>query len=136
MRRCACSLLLTGMLAGCQQASSRGVQAAAAYPAALHTTDIVAIQVFRSASDIELVNATAVDYQDATLWINQQFTHPLPSLPAGSAVSLNLWSFHDRFGEPFNAGGLWRTDEPDSLVMIEIQRGEAPMVGLLVVGSP
>jgi len=49
---------------------------------------------------------------------------------------LNLWSLRDSFGEQFNAGGIWRTDEPTTVVIAELQIGtDTPLIGLIVIGQ-
>jgi hypothetical protein len=70
------------------------------------------------------------------LWINQRFSGQLPSLLAGDTMQINLWSLRDSFGERFNAGGIWRTDEPAPLIIAELQRPEnQKLVGLIVVNQ-
>ena len=102
----------------------------------LHTADSVPIQVLREEEHISIVNSTAVDYNNTTIWINQRYSSQLPPIPAGSTLRLNLWTLRDAYGEQFNAGGLWRTDEPTLLVIAELQLGpDEPLVGLVVIGE-
>jgi len=94
------------------------------------------IQVVRNQEHIKIVNSTASDFNSPILWINQQYTQQIPSMPAGSTVRVNLWNCYDSLGDQFNAGGFWRTDEPTQLVIAELQLGETqPLVGLLVIGE-
>ena len=82
------------------------------------------------------VNSTAHSFGSSNLWINQQYTQPLPPIPAGSTLRVNLWDCYDDLGDQFNAGGFWRTDEPTQLVLAQLQLGdEQPLVGLLVIGE-
>ena len=102
----------------------------------LHEGDAVSIQVVRKDEYISIVNSTAVDFYNPTLWINQRYSGQLPSIPAGSTLRFNLWSLRDAYGEQFNAGGIWRTDEPTQLVIAELQISEdEPLVGLIVIGE-
>ncbi len=102
----------------------------------LHVTESVSIQVIRDGEHIEIINSTATDYENTTLWVNQRFSGLLPPMPAGSTIRFNLWSLRDSYGEQFNAGGVWRTDEPTLLIIAELQLGEeTTLVGLVVIGE-
>ena len=110
--------------------------ASAPSPMHLHIAQSVPIQVIRTDEYIEIMNSTAVDYNSSTLWLNQRYSGKLPSLLAGTTLRVNLWSFRDSYGEQFNAGGIWRTDEPTQLVIAEVQTGEnEPLIGLIVIGG-
>ena len=123
-------------LSGCQTPPPDITKATTSYPLALHTANAIPIQVVRDQEFITIVNSTATDFNNAVLWINQQYTQPLPPMPAGSTIRINLWHCYDALGEQFNAGGFWRTDEPTQLVMAELQSGEfQPLVGLIVIGE-
>ena len=60
-----------------------------------------------------------------TLWINQRGSQVQNFLeyPLGTTLRFNLWKLRDAYGEQFNAGGIWRTDEPTLLVIAELQFG-------------
>lgn len=123
-------------LVSCQNPAGNPNLASQPYPMDLHIAESVPIQVIRKDEYIEIVNSTADDYNNSTLWINQRFSSPLPSMPAGSTVRFNLWQLRDSYGEQFNAGGIWRTDEPTLLVIAELQLGEElPLIGLIVIGE-
>ena len=101
-----------------------------------HFAESVPIQVLRKGEYIEIVNSTADDYNNGTLWINQGFSSKIPSIPAGTTLRFNLWRLRDAYGEQFNVGGIWRTDEPTLLVIAELQLGdELPLIGLVVIGE-
>jgi hypothetical protein len=94
------------------------------------------IQVVRDQEFATIVNSTANDFEQTTLWVNQQYTQPIPPMQAGSTIKVNLWNCYDSLGEQFNAGGFWRTDEPTALVIAELQVSDSqPLVGLLVIGE-
>ena len=100
----------------------------------LHTATSVPIQVIRDGEYISIVNSTAIDYDSPTLWVNQRYSSVIQSLPAGSTLRFNLKSLRDAYGEQINAGGIWRTDEPTTLVIAELQLSdESPLVGLIVI---
>ena len=124
------------VLVSCQNPAGNPKLASAPYPMDLHVTESVPIQVIRDGEHIEIINSTATDYTNATLWVNQRFSSPLSPIPAGSTLRFSLLSLRDAYGEQFNAGGIWRTDEPTPLVIAELQLGsETPLVGLVVIGE-
>ena len=120
--------------AGCMRQTHDPARATRAYPAHLHRAESVDIQVFREGQMLELVNATARSYNDFDLWVNQRFVRHVKALPAGRTVRLSLTSFYDELGEPFRAGGFFRTAEPMPVRLVEIQTGaEEPMIGLITI---
>ncbi len=127
-------LLLGGLFVGCQDIRFDPARATPSYPHHLHQANSVNIQVFREDTSIELVNATTHAYTDFSLWINQRYTSRIKSLPAGATVRVSLWDFYDERGESLNAGGLFRSDEPTPVRLVEIQTGdEQPLVGLITI---
>ena len=134
--KCLTLILLSLFLIACQNQSGNPELANSTYPMNLHQSGSVSIQVHRSDEFIEIVNSTAIDYGSGTLWINQRFSTQLKPIPAGKTVTVNLWSLRDEYGEQFNAGGAWRTDEPTQVVIAELQ-GSNPtlLVGLIVIGQ-
>ncbi len=134
IRRLAAGLLLGGTLLGCQDVRYDPARATPSYPHHLHRANSVNIQVFREDTSIELVNATTRAYTEFDLWINQRYTSRIESLPAGATLRVSLWDFYDERGESLNAGGLFRSDEPTPVRLVEIQTGdEQPLVGLITI---
>ena len=124
------------MFAACHNPAGNPDLASTPYPMNLHTATSVPIQVIRTDEYVEIVNSTANHYIDSRLWINQRYSMNLPPFRAGETLSINLWSLRDSFGEQFNAGGVWRTDEPTRLIIAELQvSDEADLVGLVVIGQ-
>ena len=122
------------MLFGCYNPSGNPNLASRPYPRDLHTQNSVPIQVIRTDQYIKIVNSTAVSYNFITLWVNQRFSLEIPPLLAGETMQIDLWEMRDTYGERFNAGGVWRTDQPTPLVIAEIQTAEdVPLVGLIVI---
>jgi hypothetical protein len=123
-------------LCSCQNPAGNPELASVPYPMNLHAANSISIQVLRDAEYVAIVNSTAVDYNNTTLWINQRYSSELPPIPAGTTLRFNLWSLRDAYGEQFNAGGIWRTDEPTQLVIAELQISQdEPLVGLVVIGE-
>jgi len=121
---------------GCEGVRYDPARATRLYPDELHHTNSVNIQVFRHETSIEIINATTRSFSDFDLWINQRYVHRLESLPVGQTVHVSLWEFYDVRGESFNAGGFWRSDEPTSVRLVEIQSSETePLVGLVTIPS-
>jgi hypothetical protein len=130
------TLAIILLLTACQNPSGNPALASAPYPMNLHISNSVPIQVIRDGEFVKIVNSTADDYNSATLWVNQRYSCKLSPLPAGNTMRLNLWTLRDSFGEKFNAGGIWRTDDPTVLIIAELQiADDAPLVGLVVIGK-
>ncbi len=130
------ALLLFFILPSCQNPAGNPLLANSPYPSSLHLADSVPIQVIRDDDIIAIVNSTADDYPTTTIWVNQRFSSPLPSMPAGSTIEFNLVKLRDAYGEQFNAGGIWRTDEATDLIIVELQIDEeTPLVGLIVINE-
>lgn len=129
------SILTLAFLIGCQAPLPDISKATSRYPFDLHTATSLQIQVMRDEEFLIIVNSTANEFDHTNLWINQQYTQPIPPIPAGATLRVNLWDCYDLLGDQFNAGGFWRTDEPTALVIAELQLSESqPLVGLLVIG--
>jgi len=129
-------LLLLLPLISCHNPAGNPNLANATYPMELHVADSVPIQVLRDNEFIEIVNSTANDFGQSILWVNQRFSSDLPPMPTGSTLRFDLRSLRDSYGEQFNAGGIWRTDEPTQLVIAELQLSDIePLVGLVVIGE-
>ncbi|MDP7005884.1 MAG: hypothetical protein QF718_06715 [Phycisphaerales bacterium] len=130
------TLVFTLFLFACQNPPANPKLATMPYPMDKHTATSVPIQVIRTEEHIDIINSTADDYIGAQLWVNQRYTMKMPPCRAGTTVRINLWNLRDSFGEQFNAGGVWRTDEPTRLVIAELQTSsEDNLVGLVVIGE-
>jgi len=132
----ASALLLPLFLGACNHQNFDPAKANKPYPFELHTTNTVPIQVFRDGTSMEIVNSTDQHWEEATVWLNQQFSHPLPTLKAGARVVLDLKNFRDDIGQEFNAGGFFRLRQPSEVALVEIQVGEGqPLVGFIAIGG-
>lgn len=127
-------LLLAATGLGCANRQANPELASSTYPAELHRAVSIDVQVFREDTEMELVNATANSYEDVVIWLNQRFAKRVEAIPAGKRVRLSLWGFRDERGEPFNAGGFWRTRRATPLWLVEMQLADdVPMTGLVTV---
>lgn len=130
------ALPLVVFMVSCQNPAGDPNLASPVYPMNLHEAQSVPIQVLRDGETLTIVNSTADDYGHTTLWINQRFAAKLPPILAGSKYEFDLHALRDAYGEQFNAGGVWRTDEPTDVVLAELQLDETnPLVGLVVIGE-
>ncbi len=122
------------VVAGCHQPNFNPELARGAYPYDQHSTDTVPIEVFRDGTTISIVNSTASGWHDATVWINQRFSAPLPSLRAGQTLEMELSTFRDDIGESFPAGGMWATRRSMPVRLVELQSGpDQPLVGIIAI---
>ncbi|MDY7107403.1 MAG: hypothetical protein SYC29_02085 [Planctomycetota bacterium] len=120
--------------AGCARQTHNPALATRPYPAHLHRAESIDIQVFREGTMLEVVNTTPRSYHDFDLWVNQRFVRHVESLPAGETVRLSLRGFYDELGEPFRAGGFFRTEKPMPVRLVEMQFSEEqPMIGLITI---
>ncbi len=122
------------LASGCAQQRYDPDLAARPYPRDLHTTETAAMQVFRDGPWLEVVNATPETYRDVDVWVNQRYMKSVDAIPAGQRVRLSLWEFFDHRGETPVAGGLWRTDPPTPVRLVQLQPDEdEPLVGLITI---
>lgn len=110
-----------------------------AYPRQVARGPTLDIQVFRRTTLIELTNTTARPFGQSTLWLNARFCCAIRGLAVGEHAVYRLADFTDEFGEPYRAGGFFATENPDRLVLAEIettQEDRTPiMISLVVVGG-
>src|SRR5688572_12368516 len=92
-----CLALGAGATSGCGRKMYDPSWATRPYPDALHSTNVADMQVFRRDTKIEIINATARSYGDVDVWINQRYVNRVPEIPAGQAITLSLWEFHDEY---------------------------------------
>ena len=134
--RIAYALLSLCIFAGCQNPSGNPALAGPSYPMELHKPNSLPIQVIREQEHIDIINSTANAFESPVLWINQRYSVQLPSIVEGQTLRVNLWTLRDVYGEQMNAGGIWRTGDPTSVVIAELQVSEdEPLIGLIVIGE-
>lgn len=99
------------------------------------------VQVVRDSTWITLTNTTARPLPASTLWLNRRFARDIDALPVGQSLSLPLRSFRDEFGTPFRAGGFFATEQPERVVLAELEPrpatpdAEPELIGLVVVAG-
>jgi len=103
------------------------------YPA-VGQSSVIDAQVIRNGTTATLTNTSTMTFTDARLWANQWYSQPLASLKPGETITIDLAKFKDRFGQPFRAGGFWAADNPEKLVLVQIEQGNT-LTGLVVVGK-
>lgn len=105
-----------------------------AYPDGLVQDQVVQIQAVPQELDLEIINATNIDYKDIDIWVNRRFMQHVTSLPAGATIHLPIEKFRDVWGQCPQPGGFWRTRQPTPLVFVQIQRdATSPLIGLVTV---
>lgn len=132
------ALVGVASLAGC--GSTPPVDYARPYPKELPPGRVVDVQVFRKSKTLDFTNTTAAPLGPGTLWLNRRFSRPIKeAIGVGQSVSIPLVEFRDEFGDPFRAGDFWAADNPDSLVLAQLEtprEGQpAEIVGLITVQS-
>lgn len=127
-----CSLLPTALTGGPEVTYARE------FPPDLTQYEQLNIQARRQGHDLTITNTTAERFEASTLWINQRFGYPLPSLDIGQSVTVDLRDFVDEFSEHFRGGGFFATERPADamLIQLETQRnGSTELLGLVSVGE-
>ena len=108
-----------------------------AYPAAAPHAEILNVQVFRHPTQLEFTNTTARTFGPCSLWLNGRYKQELKGLAVGETVLLELKEFRDEFGEQFGAGGFWAADDPELLVLTQIEvadeAGKPQLLGLITI---
>lgn len=126
---------LGAMLAGCKSAPAP-VEYARAYPEATPRGLTLDIQVFRGTTTVEMTNTTAHAFGPSTLWLNSRYAHPVESLGVGERVVYPLSEFRDRHSDAMRGGGFFAADDPERLVLAELESSGAdgtPLLHRLIV---
>jgi hypothetical protein len=127
------ALLLLATAGGGCAGKQRDIVNGPAYPSAQQQS-VVDMQVLRHGTTATLTNTTATTFTGARLWANQWYSRPLPSLKPGETITMELAEFKDRYGNGFRAGGFWAVDNPEKLVLMQIEQGDK-LTGLVVIGQ-
>ncbi len=128
-------LIVVVLLAGgCERVMYDPARATRPYPAHLHRTSSIDVQVFRRGPSMEIVNSTPTSYEDFDIWLNRRYVRHMDVMRAGETVRISLWDFWDVRGDRFSAGGFWRTEEPTPLKLVQLEVGdEQPLIGLVTI---
>jgi len=108
------------------------------FPSELTQLRTLDIQVFLEPTKVRFTNTTAHRFGPSTVWLNQRFEHPLPSIDPGETVDLPLSEFRDEWGDHFRGSGFFATDLPEKLYLTELEtideNGDAVLYGLKTIG--
>ncbi|MEZ6243980.1 MAG: hypothetical protein R3B57_13165 [Phycisphaerales bacterium] len=129
-------LALVPTLAACSAFSRSDVDYARPYPFDAERQDMLDVQVFREGTKLKMTNTTAHAFGPSTLWVNQRFSRPIDAFAPGETITLNLYDFRDQYQDAFRAGGFFATQEPDQVVLVELQPGDeagGKLYGFVVV---
>lgn len=122
------------LVGGCGGPSK--VDYARPYPVEKPQTATADIQAQRFETEIRLTNTTAADLGPGTVWVNQQWAHPIGGLKIGESITLSLTDFANEFNERFRAGGFFATERPDTVMQVQFEAdGASEMLGLVAVGK-
>lgn len=92
-----------------------------AYPFGATKAPVHDVQVFREGTRLRMTNTTARDFPGGRLWVNQRFGRDIDGFGAGESLDLDLYDFVDEFGEKFRAGGFFATNDPDKVVLVQLE---------------
>lgn len=127
-------VLLLGPLGACTPQKYDPSLAMPTFPETLSQPESIDVQVFRENTNIEIVNTSPRSYRDVIVWLNRRYGRRVDEIIAGETVRLSLWEFRDRLGEVFRAGGIFATEEPTPLRIVQIQLDDTqPMIGLITI---
>ncbi|MCC7145119.1 MAG: hypothetical protein IT443_01590 [Phycisphaeraceae bacterium] len=92
------------------------------YPKDAPLGDDLDIVVERGKSHIRLINRTPRSYQNATLWLNQQYVGEAVRIDIGSTKNnrLSLKKFTNQHGECFPIAGFLAPEKAQQLVLAEL----------------
>ncbi|MCW5775853.1 MAG: hypothetical protein KIS87_05335 [Phycisphaeraceae bacterium] len=108
------------------------------YPATVEEIGNLDVQVARDGPIITMTNSTARSLGPSTLWINRRYSRPIGGFDVGQTLTLPLGQFRDEHGDRFRGGGFFATEQPDRIVMAELETTDdnrTVIYGLVVVGG-
>ena len=125
-------------LVGCRSAPDPGAHGVArAYPEGLARAGTLDIQVVRSGTRMTMTNTTARSLGAGTVWLNMQWSRPIPGFASGETLTLELSEFLNEYGERFRAGGFFASERPDSIALTQVETTDAAggraLIGLVTV---
>jgi hypothetical protein len=127
-------LLAPLLLAGCSGPSK--VEYARAYPLDKVQTQTADIQAQRFETELRITNTAARNLGPGTIWVNQQWAHPLDGLEIGETVTLSLHDFANEYSERFRAGGFFATERPDTVMQVQYEANDgSELLGMVAVGK-
>ncbi len=129
---------LAAVLGSCR-AAPHATAESRIYPAQTPRAANLDIQVVRRQTAIEFTNTTARDLPACTMWLNMRFGRKVDALAIGRSMTLDLEDFKDENGEPFRGGGFFAREQPQKLVLAQLEltdeHGAPALLGLTVVAG-
>lgn len=102
------------------------------YPFELPQGSVAQVQVIPEADSLRIINATATDYRNFDLWLNQRYVVHMPELLAGQTIEVRLNTMWDQAGGTPFSGGAFRYFQPTPMVLVQIQTDDkSPLIGLV-----
>lgn len=121
------------LLAACS--GSPTIELARAYPLDKPQINTLDVQAQRFETELRITNTAARHLGSGTVWINQQWSHPIDGLEIGQTVSLPLGNFVNEYSERFRAGGFFATERPDTVMQVQYEEEQGgEMLGFVAVG--
>jgi hypothetical protein len=109
------------------------------YPTDLARGQTLDIQVIKHDTSLEFTNTTARAFGPSTLWLNSYYCQPVEGIAVGQTIRMPLSGFRNEHSESFRGGGFFAADEPERLVLAELETpgpdGAPMLLGLIVVGT-
>lgn len=103
------------------------------YPA-IPQTSVENVQVVRHGTTVTMTNTSSKTFENARLWANQWYSHEIALWSPGQTITLEVANFKDKFGTPMKAGGFWAAENPEKLVLMQVEQGTT-LTGLIVIGQ-
>lgn len=121
------------LLAACSGPSK--VEYARPYPLDKPQKQTADIQAQRFETELRITNTAARNLGPGTVWVNEQWAHPLDGLEIGETVTLSLHDFVNEYSERFRAGGFFATERPDAVMQVQYETDGGDMIGMIAVGK-
>jgi len=112
--------------------STRVLTPGPSYPGYTDRRNVLDIQIQLHGRELSLTNTTAAPLSAGRLWLNAWYSVPTPDIAIGQTVQFPLIAFHDEHGESIRGGGFFATEEPEEILLAELEISKS-LYGLIVV---
>ncbi len=131
------SAALLGLFAGCSSAPKAQDANPHLYPSRAARSQVLDVQVLKRSTEIEFTNTSSRAFGACTVWLNARYRLDLASIAVGQTFVLPLDEFKDEYGDNFRPGGFWAAEDPEQLVLTQIEtlstEGKVELVGLITI---
>ncbi len=131
------SAALLGLFAGCSSAPKVQDANPHLYPSRAARSQVLDVQVLKRSTEIEFTNTSSRAFGACSVWLNARYRYDLASIAVGQTFVLPLVEFKDEFGDNFRPGGFWAAEDPEQLVLTQIEttnaEGKIELVGLITI---